>query len=496
MDKRKKRKGRTTTKKRMIVLLCIFTLVLTVLVGKIGWIQFVKGEEYQKLAFINQNKGRVIPAKRGTIYDRNGKELAISASVDQVNINPETIRAEGNDLEVNGTSSCEKYQQKVAQGLSDILSLNYDDILKKVQQPGRYVEIMRKVDKDIGDKVRQWKTDQQIKGVNIDEDVKRYYPNGSLACHVLGFTGRDDQGLVCGVEVAFDDYLKGKAGRIISEVDAKGRELPYKPETRIDPQDGNNVVLTIDETIQYIIEKNLKQSVLDYNVTEGAACIAMDPNTGEILGMASYPDFDLNNPYACPPGYDPATWMGNDAGSVEALSKTVWRNKALTDTYEPGSTFKAITGSAALEEGVTKLDTMYSDSPLNIAGWTISCWRKGSNHGTETFVQAAENSCNPVFAKIALQLGKEKFYQYIDAFGFRSKTGIELSGEANSIFHSDPQDIDVAVTGFGQRFQITPMQLITAYSAIANGGNLMKPMIVKELTDNNGNVIKRYSPQV
>lgn len=476
---------------RSAALVVIFIIVLFSLLIRIAWIQFVKGEEYQKKAYLQQNNGRIIPANRGTIYDRNGNILAISVNARQVSVNQQTIIKEG---EARG--DVKAYQELVAKGLSEILDLDFESVLSKVQSVGRYREIARKIDVEVGEQVDEWKKANKIKGVHVDEDVKRYYPNNSLAAHILGFTGRDDQGLVCGVEVALDKMLAGKAGRIVTEVDAKGVELPFESEQRIDPVNGYNATLTIDISIQYMVEQALKKAVIDHGVIGGAAGIVMDPNTGEILAMASYPTFDLNDPYACPPDMDPSSWLGNSAESVSILSTTVWRNKALTDTYEPGSTFKAITSVAALEEGIVRPETIVSDAPLKLSGWTIRCWRKTNDHGNESFKDAVKNSCNPVFGKLALQLGIKKFYSYLDAFGFTKKTGIGLTGEADSIIHKSPQELDMAVAAFGQRLQITPIQLITAYSAIANGGNLLTPRIVRELTDEHGNVTKRYNTNV
>lgn len=484
-------KNAKVTRTKTAAIFVIFSVILVVLLGRIAWIQFVRGSEYQKAAYAQQNTGRIIPAMRGTIYDRNGNVLAISVTASQVNINQQTILKEG-----KARGDVATYQNLVASGLAQILELDQAKVLEKVQSSGRYKEIIRKIDVELGEQVKAWIQENKIKGVYVDSDVKRQYPYNSLACHVVGFTGRDDQGLVCGVEVALDNMLAGKAGRIVAEVDASGNELPFEEVTRIDPQNGYNATLTIDVTMQAMVEQALEQAVLDYGLLGGAACLVMDPNTGDIYAMASNPYFDLNSPYDCPAGMDPSTWTGNTAESVQILSSTVWRNKTLTDTYEPGSTFKAITAAAALEESLITAQTMVSDAPLNLAGWTIRCWRKSNDHGEETFAKAVANSCNPVFAKLSLKLGINKFYQYMESFGFRQKTGILLSGEADSIFHENPTEIDMAVTAFGQRVQITPIQLVSAYCAIANGGNLMKPRIVKELTDQDGNVVKRYDPEV
>lgn len=473
------------------VAICVTVVVLMVLLlFRFVYLQFVKGDYYSKQAYAQQNSWRTISAKRGTIMDRNGNVLAISVSSCLVNVNQKIIKDNAPNKEV------EAYQKKIAQGLADILQMEMEPILKKIQTEGRYKLIAENLDIEIGDKVKAWLKEEKIKGVYVDEDTTRYYPNNNLACHLLGFTGKDDQGLVCGVEVSLDSTLTGTPGRILTAVDAAGNELPYDEITRLDPKDGNNVVLTIDATIQNMVQKALKETIEEFNVTEGGAIVVMQPDTGDVLAMASYPDFNLNDPYGAPVGYDSGTWTGNTNESVKILSETVWRNKALTDTYEPGSTFKSITTSIGIEEGVVTPTTMVSDSPLKLSGWTVNCWRKGNDHGTETFADAVKNSCNPVFAKLSLQIGLEKFYQYMESFGFRNKTGILLSGEANSIFHQNPTEIDMAVTAFGQRIQITPIQLATAYCAIANGGKLMQPRIVKEITDSDSIVVKTYDPTV
>ena len=473
------------------IAVCVTVIVFMVLLlFRFAYLQFVKGDYYSKKAYAQQNSWRTISAKRGTITDRNGNVLAISVSSCLVNVNQKIIKDNAPNKEV------EAYQKKIAQGLADILQISSDEILKKIQTEGRYKLIAEKLEIEVGDKVKAWAKQEKIKGVYVDEDTTRYYPNNNLASHLLGFTGKDDQGLVCGVEVALDSTLTGTPGRIITAVDAAGNELPYDEITRLDPKDGNNVVMTIDATIQNMVEKALKETIQEFNVMQGGAIVVMQPNTGDILAMASYPDFNLNDPYGAPEGYDSNTWKGNSSESVKILSETVWRNKALTDTYEPGSTFKSVTTSMGIEEGIVNKGTMVSDSPLDISGWKISCWRKGNDHGTETFADAVKNSCNPVFAKLSLQIGIDKFYQYIESFGFKDKTGILLPGEAKSIFHASPVEVDMAVTAFGQRFQITPIQLATAYCAIANGGKLVQPRIVKEITDNNNIVVKNYDTNV
>ncbi len=469
----------------------IILVLLAALLFRFVHLQFIKGDYYTKKAYAQQNSWRTISAKRGTITDVNGNILAISISTCLVNVNQKII---ADNYPKNSTK--EAYQQKIANGLAGFLNLDPNEVLKKIQTEGRYKLIAENIEIETGDKIKAWLKEEKIKGVYVDEDTMRYYPNGTLASHILGFTGKDDQGLVCGVEVAFDELLTGTDGRIITAVDAAGNELPYDEITRLEPTDGYNVVLTIDATIQNMVENALEETIKEFNVLEGGAIIVMQPDTADVLAMASYPDFDLNNPYAQPEGDLTENWVGTSNENVAVLFDTVWRNKALTDTYEPGSTFKSITACMGIEEGKVSPDSTVNDAPLSMAGWTISCWRKGGNHGTESFTQAVKNSCNPVFSKLALDIGIEKFYEYIESFGFRDKTGIVLTGEAESIFHANPGEIDMAVTAFGQRVQITPIQLVTAYSAIANGGKLLTPRIVKEVTDSNNIVIKSYGTEV
>jgi len=483
-------------KRRQVFILIIFAFLVISLLARIAFIQIVQGEDLRKKVFEQHNRGRLISPKRGTIYDRNGKELAISASVEIISVNPNDVRLSANNLENISL-------EDIAEKLSEILDVNKETILKKLNAKSWYEIIKRKVDRECGNQVRQWIQDNQIQGVYVDEASKRFYINGNLAAHVIGFTGDDDQG-IDGIEVIMDKYLKGEPGKILSGLDAGGHELPYNAEKRIEAQDGLNVVLTIDETIQYFAEKTLEKAIDDWKVTRGATAIIMDPRNGDILALAVKPDYDLNKPFAYPDninaesyGTSPDTWIGKASDEdVNILRKTVWRNKAVVDTYEPGSTFKAITTSAGLEEGVIHPDDRVNDFPVTVAGHQLKCWRYYNPHGEESFREAVYNSCNPVFVRVAQALGIEKFYAYVRAFGFFERTGIDLPGEQLGLFHKNPKEIDMAVAAFGQRFTITPIQLVTAYCAIANGGNLVKPRLVKELTDSQNNIVKRFEPEV
>lgn len=477
-------------KKRLVIILAVFAAVIIGLLVRLAYIQFVQGSELQKMAYANQNSSRVISPIRGTIYDRNNKKLAISVQVATIACKPSEIK-----------SNSKITPDEVADGLAPILDMDKDTLYKLLTKKASYVRLKRKVDQKTEDNVRTWVAENKVKGIEIEEDAKRYYPNGSLMCHVLGFTGDDNQGLMGGIEEVMEKYLKGTPGKILSEVDAKGRAVASETEKRIDAEDGLNVVLTIDETIQYLVSKSLDKAIAEADVKQGAVGIVMDPRNGDILALVSKPDYDINDPYALPnslksEGYDESTWVERSTETVNILSKTVWRDKAISDTYEPGSTFKTITTSAGLEEGVVTPETVTSDQPVSLAGWTINCWRKGRIHGTETFREAVYNSCNPVFVKVAQSLGIQRFYGYVKAFGFTEKTGILLKGETKSIFQENPKEIDMAVASFGQRFTITPIQLATAYSAVVNGGKLMKPRLVKELTDSDGNVVQTFEPEV
>ncbi len=486
-------------KKRLVLLLSLFTMTVVVLIGRLAYIQFAQGDELQKKAFEQQNRGRMISSIRGTIYDRNGKKLAISVQVATIGCNPSDIKSNRRNISTN----------EVADGLAPILDMEPDELLKLITKDVSYVRLKRKVDKDTEINVRTWVSENNVKGISIEEDSKRYYPNGNLMSHILGFTGDDNQGLMGGIEETMEKYLKGTPGKILSEVDARNNAIPSDTEKRIDAEDGLNVVLTIDETIQYLASKSLEKAIDDYNVKQGAVAIVMDPNTGDILAFVSKPDYDLNTPFAYPSNIEDMNlkivdslnqdgWVERSEASVNILSRTVWRNKAISDTYEPGSTFKSITTSAGIEEGVVTPDTITNDLAIKVQGWPkpIQCWRYYRPHGTETFREAVYNSCNPAFVKVAQSMGVNRFYSYVKAFGFREKTGIELKGESNSLFQDKPKEIDMAVAAFGQRFTITPLQLATSYTAIVNGGKLMKPRLIKELTDSDGNVVKTFKPEV
>ena len=480
----------------------LFLLLMLVIIANFAIIQVVKGDYYRQQANAQQSAWRTIPAGRGTILDTNGVELAVSVAANIVTVDPSVIKtaavnyvknyiAKPGDVYSDAAAE-DMYRRLIARDLAELLKLDEEWVFAQVSADGRYKMIARKIETDLGDRIKAWRSEKHIKGVYVDEDSKRIYPLGRLASHVLGFTGNDDQGLVCGVEVALNKELTGTNGRIMTSVDAKGNELPYDSVRRIDAVKGMNPVLTLDAKIQAIAESALKQAIIDYNVIEGGAAIVMNAKNADVLAMASYPDFDLNDPYGKPDWVDDPEWIGNATKDVQILSTTVWRNKALTDTYEPGSTFKSISAAIGLEEGKVRPGTKVSDKPLLLRGWEINCWKKDGDHGEETFADAIKNSCNPILARLALDIGLESYLSYVHGFGFFDRTGITISGEAASIMHESPSDIDLAVMSFGQRFQITPIQMATAYCALANGGTLYKPRIVRELRDQDGITTKVY----
>ncbi len=460
-NKKKMRNG-------LFMVLVIFTLLTT----RLCYIQFVWGTELSEKAGTQQSQSRTITAKRGTIYDSTGKYiLAESSSVEAISVNPTLIY--------------EKDKEKVARALSEIFELDYDKVLKKVFKRSSIETIAKKVDKEHADKLRVWMEENNIStGINIDEDSKRYYPYGSVAAQIIGFCGSDNQGLD-GIEAKYDTDLKGKNGKINRQTNAAGASLG--DENYVAAIDGNNLFLTIDFTIQSIVEKYLKEACIDNVCTDGGSIIAMNPRNGDILAMANYPSYDLNTPYEPYTDEQKATWNTLESAEKTATLQRMWRNKAISDTYEPGSVFKTVTSSAALEEGiVTNIDQQGQfccTGSIEVSGTRIKCWRYYRPHGPESLRLALMNSCNPVFIGLGQKIGVTKYYEYLRKFGLFNKTGIKLPGEANSIFVKEEKagPVELATISFGQRFEITPLQMITAVSSIANKGVYIKPRIVKSI---------------
>ena len=461
-----------SNKKKMRNALFIAIVIIILLTTRIGYIQFIWGPELSHMASSQQAQSRNITAKRGTIYDSTGKYiLAVSSSVESVSVNPTNIPQEN--------------KEKVARALSEILELDYEKVIKKVSKRSSIEIIAKKVDKERTDKLRKWMEETGITtGINIDEDSKRYYPYGDLAAQVIGFCGSDNQGLD-GIEAKYDEELKGTNGRIERQTNAAGESLGG--EEYIAAIDGNNLILTIDMTIQSIVEKYLEEACIDNVCTDGGSIIAMDPRNGDILAMATYPSYDLNTPYEPYTDELKSAWEGMSQKNKTTALQGMWRNKAISDTYEPGSVFKTVTASAALQEGiVTNIDEagqFCCTGGIEVAGTRIKCWRYYRPHGSESLRQALMNSCNPVFIGLGQKIGVTKYYEYLRKFGLFSKTGIKLPGEANSIFVKEEKagPVELATISFGQRFEITPLQMITAVASITNGGVYIKPRIVKSI---------------
>ncbi|WP_287842694.1 stage V sporulation protein D [Caldanaerobacter sp.] len=451
-----------STKKRILFLLFLSFAVVFGLMMRLFFIQVVKGEEYQKMALPQWTLDVSLSGKRGYIFDRNGKVLAENASVSKISVIPKEIP--------------DSKRQVVAETLASILGLDRQKVLERISNKNlQEVLIAKQVDEEKAKAILRLNID----GVIVSEDMKRFYPEGTLACHVLGFTGIDNQGLD-GIELVFDNFLRGIPGKSTTPMDAIGRKIDTGEEEYFEPLPGYNVVLTIDETIQHFAEKALNQAMVHSKPSKGAVAIVMDPKTGEILALANRPNFDPNDPFEGPE----EEWYRR------------WRNKAISDSYEPGSVFKTITASAALEEKVVSLhEQFYCPGYTTVAGHRINCW---ATHGSEDFVKGVQNSCNVVFVTVGQRLGVEKLYKYIRDFGFGKTTGILLPGEAPGLVLSEERvgPVELATNSFGQGIAVTPLQMITAVAAIANGGKLMQPQIVKAIVDSKGKVVKEFKPKI
>lgn len=482
-----------TRKMRNRLFICVMPIVFllfSVVLANVGYIAVVNNDFYQNKATQQQLRDVTVNANRGTIYDCNMNVLAQSVTVWTVFISPADIEDD-------------EERETICSGLSEILGVDRETIYQKSQKSNYYEVIARKIDKDKADEVRQFVTDTGVGAVHLIEDTKRSYPYGNFASTVIGFTGDDNQGLY-GIEAEYDEELSGTPGRIVAAKNAKGTDMPFQYEKYYDPQDGNSLVLTIDEVIQHFLEQALEDTVATHLVENRAAGIVMDVNTGEILAMATKPDFDLNDPFTIA---DSATLEAINAlpedQRKEALANArelQWKNKAITELYEPGSVFKVVTGSAALEEKTVSLETTFNCSgSIQVPGYErpIKCW-KTSGHGVQNFIQAMVNSCNPAFVTVGSSLGAETFCDYVRAFGFMERTGIDLPGEADSIVYNADQmgPVELASCSFGQSNKITPIQMITAIAAAVNGGKVVEPHVVKQILDQDGNVVKTVDTTV
>ena len=477
------KKGEVSRKRRMRFALICSTIIFLGLATRVGYIQFFEGEKLQQMAYLQQTLNRNINPKRGTIYDSSGKvALATSSSVETITVNPVNI------------PSNEK--EKVATELTQLFNLKYEDVLKKVSKKTAIETIAKKVDKNQTKELRLWmETNNITSGINIDEDTKRFYPYNNLASQIIGFCGSDNQGLA-GIEAKYDNELKGEKGKILKMTDAKGIDITDTSEAYEPAKQGNDLVLSIDATIQGIAEKYLKEACIDNVCTDGGNILLMNPQNGDILAIASYPDFNLNDPYTINNEELKANWSNMTATERSNALQAMWRNKAISDTYEPGSTFKLVTASTALEEGIVdstdKEGEFCCTGYIEVAGVKMKCWRYYRPHGPESLRQALMNSCNPVFIGLGGKIGVTKYYEYLRKYGFLGRTGIDLPGEAGSIFLKESKvgPVELGTIAFGQRFEVTPIQMITMVSTIANGGIYTQPRIVKQIINSQTGEIK------
>lgn len=483
--------GFLNTKKRIRIMLIIILILFILLLIRLAWIQLGQGKKYKEMAEKQQNLDREISAKRGIIYDRNGEILAMSASSEMITVNPNNIPKEKKEI--------------VARKISEILELDYEKILKKVTRNSSIEIIAKKVDKEKSNTLRQWMLENNIdQGINIDEDTKRYYPYSKLASQIIGFCGTDNQGLN-GIEAKYDEELKGKKGSISKTTDAKGKNIDDTEEKYTGAIEGNNLELTIDKNIEQIVEKYLEEACIDNKCTDGGNIIIMNPKNGDILAMATYPNFNLNEPFKINNTELESIWDTMSSEDKNNNLQAMWRNKAIADTYEPGSTFKLVTASASLEEKITDTDKKGEFScsgGIEVGGVRIKCWRYYRPHGAESLREALMNSCNPVFIGLGQKIGVEKYYSYLEKFGFLQKTGIDIPGEAGSIFLAKEKvgPVELATISFGQRFEVTPIQMATMLSTIANKGKYVKPRLVKAIinsqTEEKSEIEPEYKNQV
>lgn len=525
MKKRVKSNTNLQNKKRMLVFLLCFFLATIALVVRLGFIQIIDGEEYKKQAMENWSRDITISAKRGTIYDAKGKKLAVSVNSSTVTCFPADVKkgvqpvednTESEELSDNDgllTSILKKMNksmfnsdstaaesipvntrtpEETAQILSEILEMNYDEVLKKITSNYSYVVLKKWITEEQTQKIRE----AELSGINIIEDNKRVYPYGNFAPYVLGFTNIDQDGLY-GVEATFNEYLTGVPGRTVVNTDAYGRELPFGYNEYYEPKDGLGVVLTIDEVIQHYADSAAQKVMKDYNAKR-ATIIVMDPNNGDILAMSSKPDYDPNDPKQPINEVLQQEWATLPDEELQKAWFDMWRNPAVNDIYEPGSTFKLLTTAIALEENKATVNSTYFCDGFvrQIPGENIKCWRYYRPHGLQTLSEAIQNSCNDALAQMGLDIGKDIFFKYLKSFGLEEKSGVMLNGEALGLLKkpSYMKDVDVVTQSFGQGVAVSPIQLVTAVSAISNGGDLMEPRIVKQLIDEDGNVVKNFEP--
>lgn len=465
-----------------LVFICLLLLII-----RLGWIQIVRGSEYSEKAVEQQTRDTPIEAERGSIYDTNGNELAVSVTCYTIWARPTDVKSGKTEKEKNTKIG------NVAKTLSENLGMEYEEVQKLITKEQSIVKIKKGVDKDVADKIR----DAKLPGIEIAEDSKRDYPLGAFASHTIGSVTDDNTGL-SGLELQYNTYLSGVAGRWINYTDTSGNRLSYGEEKYYQAEDGYSVVTTLDQVIQHYTEKALDQ-VMEKTSADRVMAIVMDPKTGDILSMAQTPDFDLNNPKEPTSDTEKKKLAAmSDSDKVSYWNK-MWRNSLISDVYEPGSTFKLLTTAIALEEGAATPNSTYNcTGSVNVAGQTIHCWRTGRPHGHQNLQEAVGNSCNPVFVQLATKVGIDKFYDHLGTFGITGTTGIDFPGETTALLQGkeDAGPVGLATIGFGQGIAVTPIQLITAVCSFGNEGKLMKPRLVKELKDSDGNTVKTFDTEV
>ena len=475
-------------KKRMVLAFTILSILLVVLTFRVGWVQIVKGGKYADMAKQEQKKDMPIEAKRGSIYDCHGQVLALSAVTNTIWARPTAINSGRSDKKA-------KYNYDNAKkALTEVLGLTEDKAKEILESDKNIVKVAKYVDKDKADKIRK----MRLNGIEIEQEVKRYYPMGAFASNVLGSVTDDNAGQ-SGLEAKYNEYLAGVPGRWIKDTDRDGESIVYGKEEYYEAKNGYDMIVTIDKVVQHFAERAIK----NVRATTGAdrvMAIVMNPKNGDILAMAVTPDFDPNNPRV---PTEPAQQEALKNMSVEEGYKylmKMWRNPLINDVYEPGSTFKLLTTAAALEEGVTSLnDGFYCNGVYNVSGTVLKCWSWQKPHGRENLSQALGNSCNPVFIQLAQRIGYNKYFEYMDRFGMTSRTGIDFPGEGKAILQSKKTagPVGLATMSYGQGIAVTPIQMVTAVSAIANGGELVEPHLVKKLIDKKtGKIIKQFDKKV
>ena len=488
-DESIRRANRVIQTRTFVLMLIMGIGMFIVLFFKLYSLQITRHEELQSKAVSQQTRSSVVNADRGTIYDASGNILAISSTAETIFLSPKEINDALNDEKNPVTWT----KETLADALADILDVSEEGILKKMARTNSMYEVLKyRVEEDVANEVRQYINDHKVKGVFLTTDAKRYYPYSDLASHVIGFVGTDYTGLY-GLEAEYDKDLQGKSGLVVTAKDNKQNDMLFEYSQYFDPEDGDQLQVTLEATVQYYLQKGMEDMCDAFSPANGATGIVMDVRNGGILAMASYPNYDLNDFSTVT---DQTLLERIERGEIDTGDAQLiqWRNKALNDTYEPGSTFKILTLSAALEEGlIDKNTTVNCSGAVTISGQTIHCSSK-AGHGLQNLEQTVGNSCNPAFISYGLKLGTEKFYEYMRSFGIMSPTGIDLGGEATGVFAADANftQLDLACYAFGQNFTVTPLALITAQAACVNGGYLYTPHFAQQITDSDGNVIWQH----